>query len=252
MKPERIHQKSPLRSEMKEEFRVDGRTAFLIRPIGAQHAGPMPWVWYAPTLPGLPGEEEHWMFHRFLDRGIAIAGVDVGESYGSPEGRAIFTAFHRAMVEERGLNERVSLLARSRGGLMLYNWAVEHPASVACIAGIYPVCNLRSYPGLDQASAAYDMSLEGLTARLSDHNPIDRLAPLAQARVPIFHVHGDSDTTVSLAANSGELKNQYSALGGTMNLKVVKGGGHDRNPSWFQCEDLIAFVIAHATMARPD
>jgi hypothetical protein len=37
---------------------------------------------------------------------------------------------------------------------MLYNWACEHPESVACIAGIYPVCNLRSFPGLDRAGGA--------------------------------------------------------------------------------------------------
>ncbi|MFM7929708.1 MAG: hypothetical protein ACKO9Q_18540, partial [Pirellula sp.] len=25
-----------------------------------------PWVWYAPTLPNLPGPEERWMFERFV------------------------------------------------------------------------------------------------------------------------------------------------------------------------------------------
>jgi hypothetical protein len=28
---------------------------------------------------------------------------------------------------------------------MLYNWAAENPERVAGIAGIYPVCDLRSY-----------------------------------------------------------------------------------------------------------
>ena len=46
----------------------------------------MPWVWYAPTLADMPGEAEEWMFQRFLDAGLAIAGVDVGESSGSPDG----------------------------------------------------------------------------------------------------------------------------------------------------------------------
>jgi hypothetical protein len=68
-----------------EVFSVDGRTAFVIEPPdSARLDGPMPWVWYAPALSGLPGEAETWMFDRFLAAGIAIGGIDVGESYGSP------------------------------------------------------------------------------------------------------------------------------------------------------------------------
>ena len=86
------------------------------------------------------------MFERFLKAGIAIAGVDVGESYGNPKGRATYAALHQHLVEKRGLAKRACLLARSRGGLMLYSWAAENPDKVACITGIYPVCNIASYP----------------------------------------------------------------------------------------------------------
>ena len=68
---------------------VDGRNAFVIEPpVAARTDGPMPWVWYAPTLPGLPGAAEGWMLDRLLAAGIAMAGIDVGESFGSPRGRA--------------------------------------------------------------------------------------------------------------------------------------------------------------------
>lgn len=54
-----------------EVFAVNGRTAFVIQPPdAAQRPGPMPWVWYAPTLKRLPGPEETWMFDRFLTAGI--------------------------------------------------------------------------------------------------------------------------------------------------------------------------------------
>ena len=62
--------------------------------------------------------------------------MDVGESYGSPRGRAAFSALYSELVERRGFSRNPCLLARSRGGLMLYNWAAEHPESVAGIAGI--------------------------------------------------------------------------------------------------------------------
>ena len=227
-------------------FSVEQHAAFLIPPAAKNAGQATPWVWYAPTLPGLPGPEEKWMFEKFLKAGIAIAGIDVGESYGSPAGRRLFTAFYQELVAKRGFSTQACLLARSRGGLMLYNWAAEHPSAVACIAGIYPVCSISSYPGIKQACGAYGMTEQELGAKLVEHNPIDRAEPLAKAGVPIFHIHGDSDTVVPLEKNSGALAERYRQWGGAMTLKVVEGQGHNMWSGWFQCEELVDFVMAHA------
>jgi predicted esterase len=231
-------------------FTVDDRTAFLILPEKPKSDKLIPWVWYAPTLPGLPGKEEKWMFDKFLDEGIAIAGVDVGESYGSPKGRTVYSTFYNDVVENRGLEKQACLLARSRGGLMLYNWAAENPQSVACIAGIYPVCNLNSYPGLDRACGAYGMSKEQLAAKLADHNPIARLGSLAEANVPIFHIHGDCDKVVPLDKNSKVLAQRYRKLGAKMTLKIIEGQGHNMWSGWFQDQELVNFVTDHAGKRR--
>lgn len=228
-------------------FAVGGNTAFLILPEKTKPGRLIPWVWYAPTLRGLPGKEEKWMFDRFLENGIAIAGVDVGESYGSPKGRGIYSALYRELVEKRGLAKEACLLARSRGGLMLYGWAAENPKKVKCIAGIYPVCNIVSYPGLGRACGAYGLTAEQLEAELSAHNPIDRLDPLAKAKVPLFHIHGDRDTVVPLEENSGEVAKRYKERGGKMTLEIVKGQGHNMWPGWFKSQELVDFVIANAT-----
>src|SRR5262249_12715271 len=129
-----------------EVFNVDGHVAFLIPPAGGSTTNGTPWVWYAPTLPGLPGIEEKWRFEKFTASGMGVAGIDVGESHGGPKGRVLFSAVYDELVQKRHLSRRPCLLARSRGGLMAYNWAVEHASAVACIAGIYPVCDLRTYP----------------------------------------------------------------------------------------------------------
>ena len=186
------------------------------------------------------------MFERFLKAGIAIAGVDVGESYGSPKGRAVYSSLHEHLVSKRGLTKQACLLARSRGGLMLYCWAVENPDKVKCITGIYPVCNISSYPGFKRACGAYGLTAEELKAQLSEHNPIDRLAPLAKAKVPIFHIHGDNDSVVPLDKNSAIIKERYDKLGGPMTLEVVKGQGHNMWSGWFQSQSLVDFVIKHA------
>ncbi|MFZ9937913.1 MAG: GDSL-type esterase/lipase family protein [Luteolibacter sp.] len=229
-----------------ETFTIEGRTAFLIQPENHDTTRPTPWVWYAPTLPRLPGGEEKWMFEKFTAAGIAVAGIDVGESMGNLQGRAWFTAFYRELVSNRGLSPRPCLLARSRGGLMLYNWAAEHPDKLAAIAGIYPVCNPASWPGLARTSAAYGISEQAFAAQLADHSPIERLGPLAKAGIPIFHLHGDNDTVVPLNENSGLLKQRYDSLGGKMTLDIIPGGGHDMNRHWFQSDKLVEFVIRHA------
>ena len=228
-----------------EVFLVAGRAAFIIPAKANPAAKARPWVWYAPTLPGLPGQEEQWMFAQFLDAGIAIAGIDAGESFGSPAGRKVFSAFHAEMTGTRGYSSKPVLLGRSRGGLMALSWAAEHPGQVAAFAGIYPVCNVASYPGVAKAAAAYGMPPEELQAHLPDHNPIDRLAPLARAGVPLFAIHGDVDTVVPLDANSGLVQERYTALGGSMQLIIPPGQGHNMWTGFFQSQELVDFVIAH-------
>jgi len=230
-----------------EVFSIQGHTAFLILPSKPRVGKPIPWVWYAPTLRGLPATAEKWMFERFLKAGIAIAGVDVGESYGSPQGRAIYAALYQELVTKRGLDKQACLLARSRGGLMLYCWAAENPNKVKCITGIYPVCNIASYPGLKRASGAYGLTADGLKQQLNKHNPIARLAPLAKAKVPVFHIHGDVDRVVPLELNSGAVKKRYDQLGGIMTLEVVKGQGHNMWAGWFRSQNLVDFIVSHAT-----
>lgn len=227
-----------------EAFQIDSHDAFVILPPDAKDD--IPWVWYAPTLSGLPAQSEVWMFERFLASGVAIAGIDVGESFGSPDGTKLYTALYEHLVAKRQFREKPCLLARSRGGLMLYSWAVEHPQLVGGVAGIYPVCSIASYPGLAEAASAYGLSAEQLEAELVKFNPIDRLKPLAEARVPLFHIHGDSDTVVPLEANSAELAKRYRQFGGPVEIEVVTGQGHNMWDGWFTSQKLTDFAIARA------
>lgn len=234
-------------------LQVDGRQAFVLEPpLAAQRDGPMPWVWYAPTLPSYPGAAEGWMFDRLLASGIAIAGIDVGESYGSPEGTRLYRALHAHLRATRGYAAQPALLARSRGGLMLYSWAIENPRNVAGIAGIYPVVDLASYPGLERAAPAFDLTAAQLALELLRHNPIERLASLATGNVPILHLHGDQDTVVPLESNSGALAERYRALGGSVDLRVFEGRGHDMWDGWFRSEVVVEFLIERALAGAAD
>lgn len=232
-----------------EVFLVEGHTAFL---IPATNTAPgKPWVWYAPTLPNLPNQAEKWMFWQFLDAGISIAGIDVGESFGSPAGRKLFSALHAELVGARGFSQKPVLLGRSRGGLMTLAWAAENVEKLAGFVGIYPVCNIASYPGVARAAGAFELEPAELQAQLAQHNPIDRLAQLAEAGIPLFAIHGDVDTVVPLEENSGLMKKRYTALGGHVELIVPNGQGHSMWPGFFHCEELVDFVKTNATVKSP-
>jgi pimeloyl-ACP methyl ester carboxylesterase len=206
---------------------------------------PRPWVWYAPTLTaGPPFRSNVWLFRGLLERGLAICGVDVGESYGSPPGRRSFSTFYQHIVQAFDLDLKVVLLPQSRGGLMHYAWAVENPDRVRRIGGIFPVCDLRSYPGLTVAAAAYGVTERELQARLPDHNPVANLRRLAEARIPILHVHGDKDALVPMDANSEALRRKYAELGGDARVIVVPGRGHEEAAELFEVPELLDFLSA--------
>ncbi len=228
-------------------FEVAGQPAFII-PADSPASAPAPWVWYAPTFlanSACPTERHTWIFSRLQQAGVAIAGMDIGESYGSPDGRRLYSAFYDELTGNRGMSPKPCLMPQSRGGLMLYNWAAENAESVGCIAGIYAVCDIRSYPGIDGASEAYQMPAGDLAGCLYEHNPVDRLGPLAAANVPIFNVHGDNDEIVPLMDNSGEVDRRYYELGGSTELLVIPGKGHEEVDEFFCCQPLVDFILKH-------
>ena len=58
------------------------------------------------------------------------------------------------------------------------------------------------------------------------HNPIDNLAPLAKAGVPVLSVVGDADDVVPLRENTAIVEKRYKALGEPITVIVKKGVDH--------------------------
>jgi S-formylglutathione hydrolase FrmB len=217
-------------SQTRDDFTLGGLSAFVIVPDTPAPGNP--WIAYAPSISGLPEWHtgsgfETWMFDQYFAEGIAVAGIYSGDLSGSPAQRAGYTLLYDELVGNRGYAPRCVFHVRSRGGLLGYNWAADNPGKVAAIGGIFPVTNLLSYPGAGTAAAHYGISVTELTTNDHLYNPIERLLPLFNSGVKMFHIHGDSDGTVPLNLNSQITKDRYDALGGTMTLKVIPGGGHD-------------------------
>ena len=79
--PNQLH-RSEFRCREKASPSKGARISVL--PDEARRTKPQPWIFYAPTLPSYPDAAERWMHEQFLAAGVAVAGVDVGEAYGSP------------------------------------------------------------------------------------------------------------------------------------------------------------------------
>lgn len=231
-----------------EAFLVQERPAFILWPAEEKRTKPQPWVLYAPTLPGYPDSHEKWMHEQFLAAGVAVAGIDIGEAYGSPTGRKHFSALYDELTTKQGFAKQCCLLGRSRGGLWVTSWAGENPDKVAGIAGIYPVFDLRTFPGLERAAPAYGLTASELEADLSKLNPIEQATRLAQAKVPVFFIHGDEDKVVPLKENSAEFVARYKAAGAgdLAQLIVAERQGHNFWEGFFRCQELVDFAIERA------
>jgi pimeloyl-ACP methyl ester carboxylesterase len=229
---------------------VAGRRAYLIKPTGKIDQARR-WIWVGPFWLAFneKGAVEHRMYvDRYLAAGFHVAGVDVGTSCGSPRGADVYHKLYERLTSEFGLNRKARLLGQSNGGLISYAWAFRHPQCVDRIGGIYPATDFRSWPGLPnvlnlpEPALGYGLSLDELTRRAGELNPIDNLAPLARAGVKIFHIHGDKDTLVPIGPNSRELVERYRKLGGQAAVEIIPGLGHG-GQIFYQSESLVKFLI---------
>jgi dipeptidyl aminopeptidase/acylaminoacyl peptidase len=236
-----------------EVFSVDGHTAFLFTPADPEKdeaipaETPRPWILYGPTLAAYPDEAEKWMHERFTEAGVAVAGIDTGESYGSPGAVQATEKLHAEMVK-RGYAAKPALLGRSRGGLWASAWAIAHPDLTAGLGGIYPVYDWRTYPGAENAAGAYGLTPADLLAKVDELCPVERIDVAAQAGIPVCIIHGDIDVVVPIEPNSARLKARYEALGkgDLVELIVAEGQGHSFWEGFFHCQKLVDFLIQRA------
>ena len=235
-----------------ETFTVADRPAFLFLPPKEKRMEPQPWIFYGPTLEPYPDQAERWMHEQFLAAGIAVAGVDVGEAYGSPKSHVVFDALYDRLTKQRGFSKRPCLFGRSRGGLWVSSWAIAHPERVSGIIGIYPVYDFRTYPGVAKAAPAYGLTEAELTARNDEFNPIARVDVLAKAKIPFAIIHGDNDALVPLQENSAELQRRYKDAGqdALVKLIIAQGQGHSFWEGYFRSQELVDFAIEKARAAK--
>lgn len=210
------------------QFKVEDRNATLVLPrIPAENR---PWIWRQEFFGHAPQADV-----ALLKEGFHVAYVDVQNMYGAPCAMKIMDTFYETLVRDYRLSPKTVLEGFSRGGLFSFNWAALHPGRVAAIYADAPVCDIASWPGGQgkgkgspedwlRLLGVYGVTeKEALSGKLS---PVNNLAPLAKARIPVLAVVGDADDVVPLEENMAVVERKYRALGGSIQVIHKPGAGH--------------------------
>ncbi len=210
------------------DFKLDDFDCRVVVP--KQVAEGRPWIWRARFWGHEPQTDI-----ALLKQGFHVVYCDVAGLWGNAQAIRRWDRFYKYLTSEYGFSRRPALEGMSRGGLIIYHWAILHPRQVSCIYGDAPALGIRPYvrdlkegdPGLDRLRGwmlAHDLTLEQAQAYKLD--ALDRLAPLAKAKVPVIHVCGDADESVPFEQHTAEFARRYKKLGGPIKVIVKKGGKH--------------------------
>ncbi len=96
--------------------------------------------------------------------------------------------------------------------------------AIRSIAGIYPVYDLSSYPGMAKAAPAYGLTEAELNKRLDEFNPIARAGVLAKAKLLCTSFMATRTKSYHLEANSAALAAKYREAGAEsfITVNVIK------------------------------
>jgi pimeloyl-ACP methyl ester carboxylesterase len=229
------------------DFTVDGRDCLLVLPKTA--APGKPWIWRTEFFGHEPQADV-----ALLGHGFHVAYMNVQNMYGAPVALDHMDRFYEHLTKEYGLSPKPVLEGFSRGGLFAFNWAARNPTHVGAIYADAPVCDFRTWPHGDASTKGSNGDWERLkqvygfandeAAMAYKLNPVDNLAPLAAAKIPLLHVCGDADKTVPVKENTLLVQERYQKLGGEIKV-ILKPGGDHHPHSLKDPAPIVDWVLAH-------
>ncbi|MBI5686743.1 MAG: prolyl oligopeptidase family serine peptidase [Verrucomicrobia bacterium] len=230
----------------RHDFVVDGRTGFVVAPKTA--APGKPWSWRTEFF----GHEPQGDI-ALLGKGFHVAYYKVSDMYGAPQAIEWMRKFQDHVERQFGLAPRAVLEGFSRGGLYAFNYAATHPDKVAALYLDAPVLDIRSWPGgkgkgagskncWEQCLKIFNLTEE--TAKSFKGSPLDRIEPVAKAKIPILSVCGETDKVVPFDENTAILAKRYRELGGE--IEVICKPNCDHHPhSLKDPARIVNFILRH-------
>lgn len=163
-------------------------------------------------VPKSPAAGTPWVFRaEFVDRDAAVDLALLAKGYRIVTGpvpynadgprQAHWDAVYRHLTSH-GFSPKPVMEGAGGAAGEVYAWAVANPDKVSCVYAENPV----------------------LHSRMSKTQPLDNLAPLAKAGVPLLHVCGSLDPALETQTRAAERR--YKELGGKITVVIREGEGH--------------------------
>lgn len=176
----------------KYSFALEGVEGSVSVVAPAQAAPGNPWVFRCDQPDGTSGVDLELLAKGFH---IVVAPVPYNADGPIPAHWNIVYDY----LKEKGFSAKPVLAGRGAATGEVYAWAIENPGKVSCIYGENPI----------------------LRSSLAKVQPIDNLAPLAKAGIPLIHACGSLDP--NLKSQTNEVKKRYA---GKLTLVLDPGRGH--------------------------
>ena len=214
----------------RHDFKVDGADVLVVEPPNPLPG--RPWAWRCEFFGAFPNADL-----ELLRQGWHLAYISVPDQFGSPQAMARWDKFYGVLVQQHGLHPKPALIGLSRGALYGMAWAAAHPDRTLLVYLDNGVCDFKSWPGGQRKGLGRGPGSEAEWPKLLQayhfkddaeaiaypHNPVDNLATIARARMPILLVYADRDQIVPHQENSEVVFDRYRALGGPIE-RIVKPG----------------------------
>ena len=177
------------------EFSVSGKPMPTNVIVPGTVAPGMPWVYRVGFV-----FRNAKVDQALLGNGFHIVTGPVATNVDGPEVKDWDTAYE--YLTGHGFSRKPAMEGAGGGAGEVYAWAIENPDKVSCVYAENP----------------------RMHSALAKTQPLDNLAPLAKANVPLLHVCGSLDPWFT--DNTLEVEKRYQKLGGKIQVIVKQGEGH--------------------------
>jgi pimeloyl-ACP methyl ester carboxylesterase len=177
------------------EFRLDGIRMPVTVIVPKTPASGKPWVFRADFV-----TRDATVDRALLGQGFHIVTGPIPTDTDGPVLQQ-WNAVYKHLTDA-GLSKTPVLAGAGGAAGEAYAWAIENPDKVSCLYAENPI--LRSH--------------------MTKAQPLDRLAVLAKASVPILHVCGSLDPWLDSQTRAAERR--YRELGGRLSVLIEDGKGH--------------------------
>ena len=217
------------------EFDFNGYNAWLVAPPkGTPVAEGRPWTW---TMQWREAFVDRTGASEMLRRGWHHAAIDTYMHRMDSTGLEVNRAFQRYLVERLGLKARASLIGMSWGGF----FSVRYAATYAdCVDRIYLDAPLLTFHG-HRGDLAPDTWAErvcggsewrsgpqGKSWESDPRMPVNMVAPIAEARIPVLLLYGGQDQSVKPGLNAELFSARMRAAHGVLHVGVNDAEGRGR------------------------